>query len=327
MMRRDAAGPGGYSVRVVPPSPARAYGGALQPAVTALATDALAVGVGGTLPTNQEYSATRGLANGTIQRALNELRSDGALDVVSRGHMGRVVTSLGVAAAWRAALLPPVRLLLPPAGPVEVTALQQVLAESLSELGIPHTVRHLRGGTSRLAQTIAGEADLAIVSAGALAGSPGHYRHRALGLGTYYGQERIAVVRRRGETGPPRRIAIDSDSPDHRAITEGEFPPSADFEYVTVPFPRVPAAVARGQVDAGIWHITPSVVPLDVSGLVLSSLSRPAGIEAWQEASEAVIVASPRRAELVAVIDGLDLSDLVERQAAAIAGDSGLVPT
>lgn len=309
-----------------PPSAARPFGGALQPAVTALATDALAVGVGGTLPTNQDYLATQGIGAGTIQRALNELRAGGALDVVSRGHLGRVVTSLGIAAAWRAAWLPPVRLLLPPAGPVEVTALQQVIAESLSRLGIPHTVQHRRGGAGRLAQTVAGEADLAIVSAGALALEPGKYRHRALGLGTYYGPERIAVVQRQGETGPPRRVAIDSDSPDHRAITEGEFPPSSGYEYVVVPFPRVPAAVLSGQADAGIWHITPSVVPLDLAGLVLSNLATSAGVAAWRAASEAVIVASPRRAELVAVIDGLDLSGLVERQAAAIAGDSGLVP-
>lgn len=323
----EGAQPSDILASVTQPSTARPLGGALQPAVTALATDALSVGIGGTLPTNQHYLASRGIGAGTIQRALNELRSSGALDVVSRGHLGRVVTDIDVATAWRAAWLPPVRLLLPPAGPVEITALQQVLAESLSQLGIPHTVRHLRGGASRLAQTVAGEADLVVVSAGALAIAPTSHRHRALGLGTYYGPDRIAVVRRRDETGAARRVAIDEDSPDHRAITEGEFPAAGGFEYVHVPFPRVPAAVLSGQADAGIWHITPSVVPLDVAGLVLHGLQSPAGIAAWRVASEAVVVASPLRPELAAVVTGLDLGDLVPRQAAAIADDFGLVPT
>lgn len=295
--------------------------------MTALATDALAVGIGGTLPTNADYLASHGIGAGTIQRALAELRTSGALSVVSRGHLGRVVTDVDVAVAWRAAWLPPVRLLLPPAGPVEITALQQVIAESLSALGIPHTVRHLRGGAARLALAVAGDADLAVVSAGVLASAESPQRHRALGLGTYYGPARIAVVRRRDDQGLPRRIAIDQDSPDHRAITEGEFPPADGYDYVDVPFPRVPAAVLSRQADAGIWHITPSVVPLDLAGLVLRELGRSSGIAAWRDASEAVVVPSPLRPELAAVVSGLGLDDLAPRQALAIAVDDGLVPT
>ncbi|MFV0406229.1 MAG: YhfZ family protein [Propioniciclava sp.] len=306
---------------------ARPYGVALQPAVAALATDALAVGIGGTLPTNKHYLATKGIGAGTLQRALKELRAGEAVEVVSRGHMGRVVTDLDIAAVWRAAWLPPVRMVLPPAGPVEITELQQVVAEALTELGIPHTVQHLRGGSARLAMAAAGEADLVVVSAGTLAADRDPFQHRALGLGTYYGPDRIAVVRRRGDHEPPRRVAVDPDSPDHRAITEGEFPPGGRYEYVTVPFPRVPAAVLSHQADIGIWHITPSVVPLDLAGLILAQLAEPAGIAAWQQASEAVVVASQRRTELAAVMAGLDVATLVERQAAAIAGDSGLVPT
>lgn len=313
---------------MIPISAARPFGGALQPAVTALSLDALSVGVGGTLPTNQHYLTQQGIGAGTIQRALNELRASGALLVISRGHLGRVVTYIDIAAAWRAGWLPSVRLALPPAGPVEIAALQQALAESLSQLGIPHTVRHLRGGSIRLGQTHSGEADLSVVSAGVLAAAPTSQPHRALGLGTYYGPDRIAVVRRHSdEQNAPRRIGIDEDSPDHRAITEGEFPRADGFEYVAVPFPRIPAAVLSGQADAGIWHITPSVVPLDLAGLVVHGLRTTGGQDAWRVASEAVIVCSPLRPELHAVIDGLDMRDLVARQSAAIAGDSGLVAT
>ena len=293
--------------------------------MTAVARDALAVGLEGRLPTNQQYLVEHGVGAGTMQRALDELRATRALRTVSHGHLGRVITALDVAATWRAGGLDPIRLLLPPAGPVEITALEAVVAEALSRLGIPHTVRHRRGGSVRLAMARAGDGDLAVVSAGALSAADQGFRFRALGVGTYYGPDRIAVVSRRGGQTPPRLIAIDTDSPDHRALTLAEFPPDQVDRYVAVPFPHVPAAVLDERVDAGIWHITPSVVPLDLAGLELRGLATPAGRAAWQATSEAVLVAGSLRRELQAVLTGLDLTDLAERQDQAIAADSGLV--
>ncbi|MDR1077140.1 MAG: hypothetical protein LBL55_00445 [Propionibacteriaceae bacterium] len=311
------------------PPQTRPLGAALRVAVAALVRDALAVGVEGTLPTNQDYLDSQGIGAGTLQRALDELRSSGALRTVSRGHLGRVVAELDVASAWRLGGLPPIRLVLPPAGPVEVTALQEVLAEALSGLAIPHTVRHLRGGSARLELTLTGRADLSVFSIGVLraADTPGDLKHRALGVGTYYGPDRIAVVRRVGDPRPPRRIAIDNDSPDHRALTVGEFPRTGDWDYLQVPFPRVPAAVSTGQADAGIWHICPSPVPLDRAGLDLGRLQTETGRAAWRSTSEAVLAAGPARPELAGVLEGLDMSELIGRQAAAIAADSGLLPT
>jgi hypothetical protein len=311
-----------------PGAEVRPFGGALQVAVTALAADALAVGVDGTLPTNQHYLDTQGIGAGTLQRALAELKSRRALRTVSRGHLGRVVKQLDIAAAWRAGGLPSIRLLLPPAGPVEITALEQVLADALSGLGIPHTVRNLRGGSRRLALTLSGEADLAVVSAGVVRAADKAFLHRALGVGTYYGPDRIAVVTRiDNPPTPPQVVAVDEDSPDHRALSYGQFPPAAGHTYIQVPFPRIPAAVLSGIADAGIWHIMPSVVPLDLAGLHLGHLSTPAAQAVWQTTSEAVLAVGPLRPDLKSVIAGLDLRDLSSRQAAAIATDSGLVPT
>jgi len=291
-----------------------------------LARDALAAGLKGRLPTNQRYMAEYGIGAGTVQRALDELRGRRALRTVSRGHLGRVISALDIAAAWRAGGLDPIRLLLPPAGPVEITALEIEVAEAFARLGIPHTVRHLRGGSARLAMIQAGDGDLAVVSGGALSAAGQSFQARPLGVGTYYGPDRIAVVRRRNEMSPLRRVAIDADSPDHRALTQAEFPADQGYEYVGVPFPHVPAAVLDRRVDAGIWHITPSVVPLGLAGLELRGLTTRAGLVAWEASSEAVLVASGLRSELQAVVIGLDLAGLAGRQGAAIAADSGLVP-
>jgi len=302
------------------------FGGALQVAVSALARDALSVGLDGTLPTNQHYQSEYGIGAGTLQRALDQLRSRRVLKTTSRGHLGRVVTALNIAGAWRAGALDPVRVVLPPAGPVEITMLQLVVAEALSKLGIPHTARNLRAASTRLALLQQGEADLAVVSTGGLSGADRPFLSRSLGVGTYYGLDRIAVVSRRDETAPRRLIAIDRDSPDHRAITHGEFPIDDGYTYVQVPFPHIPAAVLAKRVDAGIWHITPSVIPLDQAGIKLGSLTTHAGITAWANASEAVLAVGPMRPELNSVIMAMDMTELARRQADAIAADTGLVP-
>ena len=298
----------------------------MQAAITVLARDALSVGIDGKLPTNQQYMLDHGIGAGTLGRALSELRTRQVLTTVSRGHLGSYVTELDIAGAWRAGALDAVRLVLPPAGPVETTALQAEVAQALSTLGIPHTVRHLRGGSIRLGMLETGEADMAVVSAGARATSVQPLRSRALGVGTYYGPDRIAVVRRRDDLGDPSVIAIDQESPDHRALTNAEFPPENGYTYVHVPFPHIPSAVLDRRVDSGIWHITPSVVPLNLSGLCLTSLETPAGRAAWRLTSEAVLTISTFRPELGSVIDELDLSALATHQAAAIEADDGLVP-
>jgi hypothetical protein len=308
------------------PTP-RPFGGALQIAVHALARDALAAGVKGTLPTNQQYLQTEGIGAGTLQRALDELRVRRALKTVSRGQLGRVVQAFNIAAAWQVGNLPPLRLALSPAGPVELAALEEVLADALTALGIPHVVRHPRGGPARLNLLLEGEADVSVFSAGVVAGVPERgIQARRLGPGTYYGPDRIAVVRRAGDLTPPRRIAVDRESSDHCRLTSGEFPEQGGYDYVAVPFPRIPAAVLAGDVDAGLWHIYPSVVPLDRAGLALTPLATPGGQAAWEELSEAVVAASPLRPELNSVLPALDLRGLAAAQAAAIAQDTGLLP-
>jgi hypothetical protein len=298
-------------------TPTRPLGGALQLAVGVLARDALAVGVKGTLPTNQHYLDTEGIGAGTLQRALDELRARRAVRTQSRGHLGRVVTGINVGAAWKTGQLGPLRLALPPAGPPELETLEQVVSEALSKLAIPHTPTRQRDTSPPLAR-LPREADLALCSAGDLAAGPrpSGLLVRRLGPGTYYGPGRVVVVRRQGEAGPPRRIALDPDSPDHAALTRAEFPEAAGHEYVTVAGAKVPAAVVLGEADAGLWHMTPSVVPLDRAGLALSPLATAEGLAAWEAVSAAILGASPKRPELKAVLPALDLRELAARQAA-----------
>ncbi len=315
-----------------------ALGNALHPAVRRIVTDALARGVGSPLPTNAHYLQTYGIGAGTIQRALTLLEDREVLQTSSHGHRGRTIDTIDVGQAWQAGGLPPVRLLLPPSGPAEIDVLDRLLAEGLTNLGIPHTVHHRRGGGRRLASVRSGEHDIALISAGVSAedvvpetdprpaaadrGSP---LTRMLAPGTYYAPGRLVAVRRTDSRAmAPARIGIDSQSSDHVALTTGEYPESAGVSYVEIRFPSIPAAVLRGEVDAGIWHLQRSFIPLDLAGLSTARLTRQAATEVWDRLSAAVLVGWEGRPELAAVLASMPLDDVAAQQTDAMRGDADL---
>lgn len=306
----------------------------LHPAVRAIVLESLRRGVGQTLSTNVQFKREHDIGAGTMQRALELLRERGALRVVSRGHLGRVIEAIDVGQCWQAAGLPPASLLLPPSGPAESDVLDDRLAEEFTRLGIPHTVHHRPGGAGRLAAVVRGEHDLAVVSAGVLdaavrasaGGEGGWGAVRRLDPGTYYGPGRLVVVRRAGDPAGSgsagTRVAIDRSSPDHAALTVAEFPESAGHTHVDVPFTAVPAQVLRGRVDVGIWHIMRSVIPLDLAGLETVPLARPEARAVRDRLSGAALIVAGTRPELAAVLAELRLDDLARVQAAALAAES-----
>lgn len=295
--------------------------------VRAVVVDALRVGVGAALPTNAHYGRSVGATAGTIQRAMAVLAEQGALSTSSWGARGRRVERVDVGRAWTLAGLAPLRLLLPPGGSAEVDVLADMLTEELTGLGLPHTVRHRRGAARRLDAALAGDVDVAIVSSGVvrageerLAGAP----TRILEPGTYYAPGRLVAVERVGAPGGAR-VAIDRDSPDHVLLTETAFP-SPRYVHVECPFPDVPAAVLRETVDTGVWHLSHSVIPLDLAGLACVPLGEPAVHELWSQISAAALVASPRRPELGSAITAPGLAGLRRAQEHAISTSSGGSP-
>lgn len=299
----------------------------LHQAVQVIVKDALSRGVNSPMRTNIAFQEAYGVSAGTMQRALALLADRGALEVVSRGHLGRVIRSLDLAQCWQAAGLDPVRLALPPSGPPEADVLADQLAEGLTASGIPHTVKHLPGGAARLAAVRSGAHDLTVVSAGILAHSAHSWPAgdatallRQFPAGTYYAPGRLVVVRLTHDARDAGlRVAIDENSPDHAALTRTAFPRSAGHAYVPTTFTGVPRAVLTGDVDAGVWHIARSVVPPRLAGLRLDPLTDPATMELARALSPAVLVGSPSRPELAPVIAALTLDGLLDAQRQALA--------
>ena len=305
--------------RADPPAPA-VLQRPLHQALRAIVVDALRVGVGAPLPTNSHYLRTVGASAGTIQRAMTLLAEQDALTVTSRGPRGRIVDSVDVGRAWNIAGLAPLRLLLPPSGPIEIEVLTESLAGELTALGLPHTIRHQRGGARRIDAIAAGVVDLAVVSAGVLNAAAQRLdlaQTRVFAPGTYYAAGRLVSVSLadvRGLPSPGARVAIDPDSPDHVLLTEAAYPRADGYRYVECAFPDVPAAVLRRDVDLGIWHLSHTVIPLDLAGLRCTELAAPDALGAWRSLSAAALVGSTRRRELASVLAAVRLQALAEAQ-------------
>ncbi|WP_405614708.1 YhfZ family protein [Streptomyces sp. NBC_01508] len=285
----------------------------------AIVVDALRAGVGSSLPTNSHYLHTLGASAGTVQRAMKFLADQRALTVTSRGHLGRTLDSLDIGAAWHLAGLTPLRLLFPPGGPVEIDVLTEALAGELTALGVPHTVHHQRGAARRIDAIVTGDYDLVVVSAGTLDDAARRLESAptlVLPPGTYYAPRRLVAVTRTAapEPGPGARVAIDYDSPDHVLLTESAYPPDHGYVYVPCEFPGVPAAVLRSQVDVGVWHLSHTVIPLDLAGLSCTDLEDLPTATAWRDLSAAALVGRPRRGELTAVLAAINLPTLTQAQ-------------
>ncbi|MGC3954545.1 MAG: YhfZ family protein [Propionicimonas sp.] len=299
----------------------------LYPAVRTIVLDALAGGVDSTLPTNEVYRARSGMTTGTIQRAIDLLRERGALGIASRGQLGRQIKSIDLGECWRSAGLAPVELALPPLGRVEVEALSDYIVRSLVELGVPYTIRPFHGGPTRLRQVVAGVSDMTIVSSvtfdnSGLAPELGEPNVRKLAPHTYYGPGRVAVVRRAGDTEPPRRIALDMDSLDHVILTKTEFPDAGGYDYVPVTYAQTLAFLVGGRLDAAVWHVIRSPIPPALAGLTVEPIQSEALTRDGEDLTRAVVVISPQRRELRSVLQQLEFGPVAELQGEAIAVDA-----
>lgn len=85
-----------------------------------------------------------------------------------------------------------------------------------------------------------------------------------------------------------------------------------------------PAYVLAGEVDAGVWRMTKSPIPIRLAGLATSELVHPDAKQVLERFSRAIIVGRSGRPELRAVLDALQLSALVNNQDRADAEDAAI---
>lgn len=275
-----------------------------------IVSEALRLGLGSQLPTNVEFLENHGLVAGTVQRALQVLKNAEALITRSKGHQGREIVHLDTGLCWNIAKLKPVLLIMPCGGSIEIDILIRQLTNRLSDLGIPYFITNQPGGENRIHSVLAGEFDIALTSFGAARNvglSEGQAGFRVFAPETYYSSDRLVVVSRSDSRRSDwKTVAIDPNSSDHAEITKAEFASDQNIQLVDTDFRQVPSKVSRGEIDAGVWHVTSSPVPLGMAGLSATRLENPNAMEIHQGLSAACFTTNPNRRELVSLLKELD---------------------
>ena len=287
-------------------------------ALSAVARDLLRAGVGARMTTSLELQERLDVGSGTVQKATRHLVEIGAARLRVRGHQGTIIEALDPIRVWRAAGLPPLRIVLPPPGAIESTAIGLGVREQLSAAGIPVELDFVRGARRRAVRLDDTELPVATLVSKGAAQSLGmtdesQYSWLDFGPQSYYHANSLVRLSRRGagRNGRKLRVAMDPDSFDHTVLTEREFGVGPRIELVDCPFVQVPRAILDGFADAGVWHRLMTTITPEHAGLVVAPLASPPGVD--DEFTSALLVWRAQHGEIDSLLSTLDLKKIIAR--------------
>lgn len=244
-------------------------------AVNLLAQDLLSRKVGDRIPSISEYQQLLGVSRGTVQNSLAYLKDNGAITLVSRGHMGTFIETLNVRrlqeCSFNKELLG--------AMPLPYSACYQGLATALFQVFEPFAFNliYARGAESRLRLIESGVCQFYVCSryAAEQAIESGEEVEIVadLGPGTYLSRH-VLVLRDPDakQITSGMRVAYDRASVDHRNITKMICDHIPDVHLVQMRAHQIVHSIRSGLIDAGVWNLDEivesgyqglNVVPLD----------------------------------------------------------------
>lgn len=239
-------------------------------ALLEVADDLLRAGVGSRMSTTLQLQERLEVGSGTVQKAVRHLVEVGAVRLRVMGHQGTVIEELDPSLVWHAAGLPPLRIVLPPPGAIETTAITLGVRDQLAIGGVGVELDIIRGAGRRAQRLDELDQPAAmLVSKGAASAlsllDPDHYSWLDFGPQTYYQHDSVVVLQRPATSGR-LRVARDPDSHDHMLLTDLAFA-GQDVSFVDCPFVQVPGALLDGLADAGVWHQVVTAISPTQAGL------------------------------------------------------------
>lgn len=227
-------------------------------AVNRLAQDLLARQEGDRIPSISEYQERFQVSRGTVQNALNYLKEQDAITLVSRGHLGTFIERLDYRrlqeCSFNKELLGSM--------PLPYSLCYQGLATGLFRALPPYAFNlvYVRGSESRLKLLSAGVCQFTVCSRYAAEEA---IRCHAdieialdLGPGTYLTNHAL-IFREPGKTAieSGMRVAYDRASRDHRHLTEMITAGVRNVQLVELKAHQTIRAIRDGEIDAGVWNL------------------------------------------------------------------------
>ena len=288
-------------------------------AVRELAKTALKTNVGDRLPTATVLKDSANVGSGTMQKAFQILEDLGALRTRARGHMGRFLEEKDLAQLWALAGFPEIRAILTPPGSPETYGLSEGLRQEFAKIGLPLDIDYVLGARERAELAIKSPFSLAFVSRGAsmaLEALPQIWGRVMLGSGSYYSKDSIVVLsNKQTDLGSKKlRIGVDRRSHDHKLLTTQRFGELETLKLVDVGFPDVPAALLRGDIDAGVWHRMLLVITPEIAGLRVSPLPKEAN-RLLTDLGSAVALFDAGNSVMKSVVEAVSWESVIRTQA------------
>jgi len=243
----------------------------IEEARASIAQVLLGLHPGDTLPRTLELAKGAGVGVGTAQAALDSLEADGVIALSAHGSRGRRLVTSDTALLWRDSARGALTAVLPLPESREFAGLATALSAECAAAGVPLQLLFRQGSRTRIDQVASKIVDFSLMSLHAAQHAAAPLSWIPLGEYTYYARDAVVTITRRDQApGHRARVGIDRSSSDHVALTLSAFP---DTTHVDVPYLFIPEALARGEVDAAIWHRTTSSPVMTASGLDLHELS------------------------------------------------------
>lgn len=286
-----------------------------------LARDLLTHAIGDRIGRIQDYASVCETGFGTVQEALRDLVDAGAVLLEARGHLGTFVTAIDYRRLWELAGIGRVLGLMPLPYSRRYEGLATGLYECFRSHALQFSLGYMRGARDRLTALTQGQCSFAITSRLAAEMAAGEHRVSTLfdfGPQTYVG--RHALLLRPGLVGGLRdgmRVGADSNSPDQQWLTMRECE-GCDVTIVETAYTQILRKLHEGQIDAAVWSI--DEVPASL-GLAIVPLRQAAVDDAAERNTEAVLVVSDDRPELVTILrQVIDPAQIVKVQTEVIDG-------
>ncbi|MEK3752523.1 GntR family transcriptional regulator YhfZ [Paenibacillus sp. FSL E2-8871] len=265
---------------------------------------------GDRIETVSEYEKELGYARGTIQNALSVLKTEGAVTLESRGHVGTFVKEIDYKLVWMFTGIDFVM----GAMPLPYSKLYEGFATGLYKSAEKHSgdlnMAYVRGASVRIQMLLKGAYDFVVVSR--LAANQAIAEGLELEIGLYFGPK----------TYLSEHVILFADSTKQiieDGMTIGLDPKSIDQSYITkalcegkhvklleMPYNQIVQSIQSNKIDAGVWNLDEiKEKELQIS---YQSISNNA---AFIETSEAVILTAKNNKGINNILKELIQSDIV----------------
>lgn len=224
--------------------------------ISNVALSLLSKNAGDWVPPISWYQEEFKVSRGTIQNALNYLKENGAIEMVSHGHLGTCIEKIDYRKLQDSCLIQELLGIMPLPYSLTYEGFATAIYEQLK--GFKFNMAYARGAVGRIKLVESGTYQFAISSQYAAEYAMEHGKNIEIAINFGNGSflsKHVLLVRGKDcmEIQDGMRFAYDADSLDQSGITQGLIK-GKNVELVNIRTQQTLAALSDGTIDAGVWN-------------------------------------------------------------------------